>query len=125
MGAVVDRTELLRVAIGFTAFLVAGAQLVMRWMIIKEFNISPGRMRKERTTSIAALLLLTGIGLGNLTHLEAQATTSTVLISIGVVWAAWSIRDLWAWGKEEADVVAHGKQPKRRRRFTDDRTSEY
>jgi hypothetical protein len=116
-----DRTELFRVAIGVAAFLVAGAQLVMRWMITYEFPVSQPRLRKERTTSIAAFLLLTGIGLGNMTHLEAAPTTSTVLISIGVVWAAWSVVDIWRWGIEEADIVAHQRgRPARRRRSSDD-----
>lgn len=109
-----DRTELLRASLGMLAFIVAGAQVTMRYQISRRFGTSAIRHAKERTSAIAALLLLTGVGLGNLTHLDAEPTTSTVLISFGVVVAAWGLTDLWHWGEEEADVTAHRHQPTRR-----------
>jgi hypothetical protein len=109
-----DRTELLRATLGILAFVVAGAQVTMRYRISHDYPVGQVRLRKERTSSIAALLLLTGIGLGNLTHLNAEATTSTVLISLGVIVAAWGLTDLWHWGQEEAEVAAHRHRPTRR-----------
>ena len=52
------------------------------------------------TTGLAALLLLLGVGIGNLTHLQTPLSLSTVLISLGVITAAYAQVGLYRVAKQ-------------------------
>ena len=84
----------LRLVLGFAAILIAGAQFTVRYAVAKSLGGTLAR-RKELSGAIAGFLLLVGIGVGNLTHLNTPASPSTVMISLGVLASAWALWAVW------------------------------
>ncbi len=73
----------------------AGSTAVLRYRISQNHHASRHVRAREHSASIAAVLLLMGIGVGNLTHLHSKTSLSTVLISLGVIAVLYNNVDLW------------------------------
>lgn len=88
-----DYGLILRFVLGWAAIVMAGAQLSMRYILTQQMN---GPLRKTAfASSVTAGLLLIGVGVGNLTHLNAPATLSTFILSAGVISSVWTLETIW------------------------------
>ncbi len=83
----------LRIVLGWAALLMAGAQFSMRYILAQ--NETSAVRRKEFSGALAGGILLIGVGIGNLTHIHAPASISTVIISLGVILSAWALETVW------------------------------